>query len=300
LGPRRIDAPGPSFGSWQKLKPHGFTPISLSETLEGGQSFTWHKVEDLNWLGVIGGRLLEIRLKDTSFEWRSNSQIPITRQEVKDYFWIDSSYEEAVNSLPWRSDPILKHCIESLSGLRILRQPIDEILFYFLLSPVKSIPQIKETGQLVAQKYGKNLGAGFFGFPGWEILSEVTEKDLRSLKLGYRAKSIVGTARFLKTRSDWLEEVVKHPYLIALEKLKELPGVGSKIAACTLLFGGRKLNAFPIDTWIEKVMSNRYGLNGWDQKQMSTFASCHFGEFAGLAQQFFFSAERLGFLNEFD
>ena len=128
----------------------------------------------------------------------------------------------------------------------------------------------------------------------------VSEKDLRSLKLGYRAKSIVGTARFLKIRSDWLEEVAKHPYLIALEKLKELPGVGSKIAACTLLFGGRKLNAFPIDTWIEKVMSNRYGLNGWDQKQMSTFASRHFGEFAGLAQQFFFSAERLGFLNEFD
>ena len=43
------------------------------------------------------------------------------------------------------------------SGLRILRQPMDEVLFVFLLSSVKSIPQIKEMKELVARKYGEPL-----------------------------------------------------------------------------------------------------------------------------------------------
>lgn len=300
MGTQRIEMPESSFGRWQKIKSHGFSGISLSETLEGGQSFVWQNIGNKNWIGVICGKLLEIRLRKSIFEWRSNLQMPITSREVRNYFWIDPSYEKAIDSLPWRSDPILKHSIESLSGLRILRQPIDEILFYFLLSPVKSIPQIKETGQLVSKSYGNYLGRGVYAFPGWENLSKVSEKEFRKLKLGYRAKNIVETAQFLEKHPGWLNKIQGYSYPTAVEKLKQLPGVGSKIADCTLLFGAGKLNAFPIDTWIQKVMSNRYELNGWNQKQMSTFADKHFGDFAGLVQQFFFSAERLGLLNKFD
>ena len=78
----------------------------------------------------------------------------------------------------------------------------------------------------------------------------------------------------------------------------KLPGVGGKIADCVLLFGGHFLEAFPIDTWIEKSLDNRYLLHGWSTTQKTHFARIHFGKLAGLAQQFLFSAERLGILDE--
>ena len=80
----------------------------------------------------------------------------------------------------------------------------------------------------------------------------------------------------------------------ARKEVMQLPGVGEKIADCVLLFGASKMESFPIDTWIDKVLTNRYNLIGWSQSQKLDFARLHFGKFAGLAQQFFFSGERLG------
>ena len=97
-------------------------------------------------------------------------------------------FAAAIDSLPWRSDPVLDRCMKKLPGLRILRQPMDEVLFVFLLSSVKSIPQIKEMKELVARKYGEPLELDHWSFPGWERLAEVSEEELRGLKMGYRAK----------------------------------------------------------------------------------------------------------------
>ena len=37
------------------------------------------------------------------------------------------------------------------------------------------------------------------------------------------------------------------------EMLKQLKGVGEKVASCIQLFGLHQLELFPIDTWIAKV-----------------------------------------------
>ncbi len=287
-----------SSSSWNSIEKHGFTEQSLSETLIGGQSFVWDKNRAGEWEGIIAGAKLSLRLKEEHLQWRTIGPKVFSKQEVSDYLWLDSSYEEAIDSLPWRSDPILQCCMEHLPGLRILKQPLDETLFYFLLSPVKSIPQIKETGRLVARMYGPELGGEKYGFPGWSALAEVPEEKFRELKLGYRARNVVATAAFLRSRLGWIDSLSQRSYLDARNEIMKLPGVGGKIADCVLLFGARKLEAFPIDTWIEKVLSLRYGLEKWNQDQKLKFAHLHFGSFAGLAQQFFFSAERLGFLNK--
>jgi N-glycosylase/DNA lyase len=101
-------------------------------------------------------------------------------------------------------------------------------------------------------------------------------------------------ADFLASRSGWLEETASLPYEKAKARLMEMPGVGQKIADCALLFGAGKLEAFPIDTWMDKSLERRYGLEGWSLSQKLTFARVHFGKFAGLAQQFLFSSERRG------
>jgi N-glycosylase/DNA lyase len=281
---------------WNSLDNHGFTELSLAETLAGGQSFVWEQDAKGEWQGVIKQAMVSLRLDGDSMAWQAKGSGSFTTQDLLDYLWIDHTYQEAVDALPWRSDSVLAKCLNALPGLRILRQPLDETLFYFLLSPVKSIPQIKETGTKVAEIYGPSLGSGRYGFPGWSRLAEVSEEKFRELKMGYRAKNISGCARFLKSHPGWLDGLQALSYEEARAEIMRLPGVGGKIADCVLLFGAGKLQSFPIDTWIDKVLTHRYHLEDWTLKQKLAFARIHFGDFAGLAQQFFFSAERLKLL----
>ena len=214
--------------------------LGLEETLLGGQSFSWTATSASSWIGVIGKSVVELRLNKEKLEWRTAGKTPFTEKELRAYLWLDPSYGDAIDSLPWRSDPILDRCMKALPGLRILRQPMDEILFVFLLSSVKSIPQIKEMKELVAKKYGDELDSNLSSFPGWQRLAEVSEEDLRSLKLGYRAKYVRAVAAFLAERSSWLDQVISQPYEDAKESLLTLPGVGPKGRRLLLALWGCK------------------------------------------------------------
>ena len=290
---------GNFWSSWSPFeKGNRFTYLSLEETLVGGQCFDWHEIEKSRWRGKIEESVVECRWKNNRVEWRCGKKKPLDELKIKEYFWLGEDYDEAVRNLPCRSDPVLEKCVEKLQGLRILRQPLDQSLFFFLLSSAKSIPQIQAVGKAVFQKYGDRLFEDIYSFPGWDRLAEIPESELRSLKLGYRAKYVAESARFISSRSDWLESIPKMSYENAKKELLRLPGVGEKVADCALLFGGNFLEAFPIDTWIEKSMEKRYLLHGWNTKQKLHFAKIHFGRFAGLAQQFLFSAERLKIFND--
>src|SRR5690606_8573686 len=132
----------------------------------------------------------------------------------------------------------------------------------------------------------------FYRLPTWSELANVAEADLRQCLLGFRARYIAQTARFLAGRPGWLEETETLPYLEAKIRLMELPGVGEKVADCVLLFGAGKLEAFPVDTWVLKSLARRYGLTDWKPAQVAHFGRMHFGPLAGLAQQYLFAWER--------
>ena len=268
--------------------------LGLEETLLGGQSFSWTATTESSWKGVIGKSVVELRLSEEKLEWRTGEKFPFTEKKLRDYLWLDPSFDDAVDSLPWRSDPVLERCMKALPGLRILRQPMDEVLLVFLLSSVKSIPQIKEMKELVARKYGEPLELDLWSFPGWEKLAKIPEAELRGMKMGYRAKYVIGVAHQIAKNPSMLRDVVEQPYEEAKAKLLKLPGVGPKVADCCLLFGASRTNAFPIDTWISKTLEMRYDLRGWSNNQQTHFAFKHYGKHAGLAQQFLFSGERLG------
>ena len=76
--------------------------------------------------------------------------------------------------------------------------------------------------------------------------------------------------------------------------MQSLPGVGPKVAACVALFGFGRLESFPVDTWVVQALADAYGLRGWKPGQLEQFGKAHFGEAAGLAQQYLFSAIRNG------
>ena len=76
-------------------------------------------------------------------------------------------------------------------------------------------------------------------------------------------------------------------YLNAKKELMKIDGVGEKVANCILLFSMRKTEAFPVDTWIKKVMSQLYN-ESKDIKKISKFAEEKYGKYGGIAQQYLF------------
>ena len=291
-----------SYSNWRLLTGWSPSPATLAETLDGGQSFRWHGADGI-WTGRWSDCVAQLRLHDGTLEWRAPGAMQsAVAVALPRYLALDTDWTSLTGSLPWRSDPHLAQCIAAFPGLRLLRQPFGETLLGFLCSATKQIVQIKQMCALLAERHGAPLislpapgsmpSAFFHRLPTWPELAAIPEKDLRACLLGFRAKYIHGTAKFLASRPGWLEETEHLPYPAAKAHLLELPGVGEKVADCVLLFGAGKLEAFPVDTWVLKSLARRYGLTGWKPAPVAHFGRTHFGPLAGLAQQYLFSWER--------
>jgi N-glycosylase/DNA lyase len=299
----------PVWSRWAPFSPQvRIDPAILSEVLDGGQAFRWTRQPDGAWLGLWGRHAARLRPGPRDIlEWsRPLASEPDTGEALARY--LDAGRDPAglADLLPWRSDAHLAQCIRALPGLRILRQPFGETLLCFLCSSAKRIAQIRQMAALMAGRHGSPLpfntaggtpGGGPAGeplrcLPTWGELSAATEGGLRACRLGFRARYVHQTAAFLATRPGWLEETEELPYPEAKARLCGLPGVGEKIADCVLLYGGGRLEAFPVDVWILKSMARRYGLAGWPPRQVAHFGRTHFGPLAGLAQQYLFAWER--------
>ncbi|MFL3657656.1 MAG: DNA-3-methyladenine glycosylase family protein [Opitutales bacterium] len=282
---------------WQILSiENPFTANSLRETLDGGQAFRWSLIEVENiWQGTWGPHLIQLQLDSTqSLQVRRPIENNFTtEQAIRDYLLLDTDWNAIIDQLPWRSDSHLQASIRAFPELRLLNQPFNETLLGFMCSATKQIPQIKIMCANLANELGdKIVPSGPNALPTWKQIAQSSEEFLRSLGLGFRAKNIKRTADLIVQEPNCLETIESLPYEEAKERLVAFPGVGSKIADCTLLFGARKYEAFPVDTWIIKVLKTRYGLEGWSNPQLERFGRIHLGSYAGYAQQFLFAYER--------
>ena len=294
----------PEWSPWQPLPEAGpLTARVLAETLDGGQSFRWHRQPDDTWLGLFDRHVVRLTLDSSgTLLWSAPTPLAANAADLAPYFDLTRNPRALAGSLPWRSDTHLAQCLAAFPGLRILRQPFGETLLGFLCSATKQIPQIKQMLALLAARHGAQLLPSLNSqpstlnfthrLPTWPELAQIPEPALRACLLGFRARYISETARFLAAHPGWLEETESLPYATAKDRLCSLPGVGEKVADCVLLFGAGKLEAFPVDTWIIKAMAQRYGLDGWKPAQIAHFGRVHFGPLAGLAQQFLFAFER--------
>jgi N-glycosylase/DNA lyase len=307
----------PTADAWTPFAPlAGLPPLApavLAESLDGGQAFRWLRespenvggvpaprhAEDI-WLGQWSDCVVRLWLDPSGvLHWSAPSALaPRVATELPRYLAADRDWPALADRLPWRSDPHLAAGLAAFPGLRILRQPFGESLLGFLCSATKQIVQIKQMLALLAARHGRTVGErvgvnALHQLPTWPDLAAIPEKNLRACQFGFRARFIHETARFLAAHPGWLDVTETLPYPEAKARLRELPGVGEKIADCVLLFGAGRLEAFPVDTWILQAMAARYGLTGWKPAQVAEFGRAHFGPLAGLAQQHLFAFERL-------
>jgi N-glycosylase/DNA lyase len=301
-----------AWSAWRRVNgAASFSLPVLRELLDGGQAFRWSALSATEWLGVWGRNVVRLRLNDAGgLQWSAPSQLAdATAPALHRYLGADTDFAAATDALPWRSDPHLAGCLAAFPGLRILRQPFGETLLCFLCSATKQIVQIKQMVALLAERFGDALSRADIGqtpppavmpsprtvhaLPTWDRLATIPEPELRGCLLGFRARYIAETARFLAQHPGWLEETEMLPYADAKVRLCTLPGVGEKVADCVLLFGAGRLEAFPVDVWILRTMATRYALHDWKPAQLVQFGRAHFGPYAGLAQQYLFAWERM-------
>ena len=118
-----------------------------------------------------------------------------------------------------------------------------------------------------------------YAFPTIEQLGRLSISELNDCGMGYRSEYLYETAKNALNGRLQLDDLSSMDDEELLAGLMELKGVGIKVASCTILFGFHRLNAFPIDVWIDRVLKNEY--NG-------KFLFEKYAPYNGIMQQYLF------------
>ncbi len=272
---------------------NNLSDFELAHIFECGQCFRWRKVNENKYIGVIKSGVVEIE-KTTpnsvciNYEsYVEDSQL--FKEIIKEYLDLNTNYSEIKKAIS-KDDLNLQKAIEYGGGIRILNQDPWEMLISFIISAANNIPRISKTIENISKTYGKEItfnGEKYYLFPTPEELSKASIEELRALNLGFRDKYVYGATQMVCNKEIDLDSIIKMDYLDAKKELKRVAGVGDKVADCILLFSMKKHEAFPVDTWIKKVMSELYN-ESKNIKKIATFAEEKFGTNAGVAQQYLF------------
>ena len=105
----------------------------------------------------------------------------------------------------------------------------------------------------------------------------VEPEQWKGLGLGYREGYLEDCVRRIADGRLRLDAIAAMELEEARAALRTVKGIGVKVAECVLLFGFHRMEAFPIDTWMRKVLAAYYP-DGFPQQYAP----------AGVAQQYLF------------
>lgn len=262
-----------------------FNPV---HTFECGQCFRWLKEPDGSYTGVAGGRAVNVAYAGGRLEIR-NATIDDFQNLWFDYFDLGRDYSVIKKKLS--KDAIMKKAIAFGGGIRLLKQDIWETLVSFIISANNRIPMIMKVVAAISEAYGDEIpfnGKTCYSFPDADRLSGSTLEKLEYCRGGFRCKYILGTSKLTAGKSVDLSRLKELDTDEARDTLVRFPGVGNKVADCTLLYSGTKYDVFPTDVWVKRVMEELYFGREASFKEIQHFARDCFGELAGFAQQYLF------------
>lgn len=258
--------------------------INLKQIAESGQCFRWKKMCPGRYFVISDGRVACFFQEKTGIRILCRSK---DEEYFRRYLDLDTDYGKVIEQIDEKDD-FLTGAAQMGRGIRILRQNLWEMIISFIISQRNNIPRIMKSIDALCEKLGEQIVFDYEGehlvgytFPAPEVIAGA---DLSEFKFGYREKYIRQTAEDILEGKFDLEEVKnaveegKTPEQVK-EMLKQLKGVGEKVASCIQLFGLHQLELFPIDTWIAKVEKMYYNGHFPVEKYKDT---------AGIMQQYLF------------
>ena len=256
--------------------------FNVRDTLECGQIFRYKH---------LGGENYAVYSQDKYAELETVGNKVIVRATDKDYFWhffdLDTDYAAKVARISAIS-PLMQEAAEFGKGIRILNQDLTEMIFSFIISANNNIKRIQLIIDRLCNALGHETGNGR-AFPTVEDMAKQTVEFYTGIGAGYRDKYLLETAQMLLSYDLTLLNNLDSS--AARKELLNFMGIGPKVADCILLFGLRRGDVFPVDTWLKKVYHS-YFEQGHKDTEISAYFCNLFGDDAGLCQQYLFYFQR--------
>ena len=266
--------------------------IDIDNSINSGQVFLWEK-DGTDWYGINGQDILKIN---------KNGVIKSIINSKTDFFRKNDNMEEIIKSIS--KDETVKKAVKEYEGLRLFRQDPFQCVISFIISSNSNIQKIKSSLEKITKKFGKKVkiqNKEFFLFPEPEKIAKATINEIKSCGVGYRAPFIKEAAKMVILKKINFEYLKKCDYYEAKKNICLVPGIGNKVADCIMLFSLNKLESFPLDTWMIKILEKYYSKEFKIETKTITqkqYESLHekivnyFGPYCGYSQQFLFKMER--------
>lgn len=254
--------------------------FDIAQIADSGQCFRLNRREDGSYSLIARGRYLEILQQEETITFSCDEDEFHDIWET--YFDLMTDYG-AFKARIESKDQYMQQACAYGKGIRILRQELWEMVITFIISQQNNIPRIKKCVESLCRAFGEKRtnfrNETYYTFPSPEALAGLVEEDLSSCSLGYRNKYIRKTADMVISGGYDLYRLYDLKYEDARRELLKLCGVGIKVAECICLFALHHIDAFPIDTHIQKVLDRHYP---------EGFPFEKYQGFAGILQQYAF------------
>lgn len=266
--------------------------IDIDNSINSGQVFLWQKSKNY-WYGIDGQNILKINQKG-KIKSMQNMKTSFLRE--------NDDIEKIIKSVS--KDKTIKKAVKKYEGLRIFNQDPFQCMISFIISSNSNIQKIKSSLEKISRKFGKKVvieDQEFFLFPKPEKIAKASISEIKTCGVGYRAPFIKEAAKMVTEKKINFEYLKNSDYDETKRNLRLIPGIGNKVADCIMLFSLNKLEAFPLDTWMIKILEKYYSKEFQIETKTITekqYEILHekivdyFGPYCGFAQQFLFKMER--------
>ena len=262
--------------------------FDLKSTILSGACFRVIEETDGSFTNILKDRVINIKQINNELIVTSSKKDNL-EEIIKEYFDLNRDYS-IINQELINNDKNMIEVISKCNGYKILNQEPFEMCISYIISQNNNVKRISNSINDISNKYGKKIifnNKEYHLFPTYDDMKNISIEELRNFKVGFRAEYI----KDFLDKYETLKDINSLNTNDALNELMTIKGIGIKVASCILLFGYKRLDTFPIDTWVKKSISELYNIKN-DQKTIEKFAKNTYKEYSGLAIQYLFHSKR--------
>lgn len=226
--------------------------LDLKQIADSGQCFRLQEYDKDKFIAVTGTYAVDIHRHNDKYIFHCD------REEFQavwvPYFDLDTDYR--IFKAQMQNDPFLCAALVEGNGIRILRQDLWEAVVTFTISQRNNIPRIAKSVKCLCENFGTPLkeigGHQIYAFP---TPDQLLWPDLSVASLGYREL-------YIKLLCKYSDDMWRTLPILSDAKAKEtllsMKGIGEKVANCIMLFGLHRMNSYPRDVWINRLIDDVY------------------------------------------